>query len=459
MKKTITAFTLICVFLVLTGCKRKAEFSDELQKSNKIQTETDATRKINNNKVSVNFTRNIELTNPRMNGDDVLALQERLLWLGLSEVGEADGYFGPLTEEVIKKLQLVSEFESNGKVNKALWDIIFSEKEALFLATKAFFYGKDLKVEDNENFNNIVASMFTSINKDISASTNYDYDMGGLKRARGLYEDSGSDGHQDVGIYYSPKDRKVKRMFYSGHNGWKHEYYYFISDTLYFVQYGYREDISNHEGVEEKIYLVNNSVSFEIMDGILRPSGEDSFINRFGLDGIDYLYGFNAEMNTGGYEQIEGDFIIDGKGTIITYTGGDKNLVIPSKLGGVPVTAIGKSSFRNMDLESITIPSGVTIIGGHAFEQNELRNITIPDSVKTIEDYAFFMNGLSAVRIPAGVNVHGERAFPRAYTYYGSHEGNSEPRKDFNECYSENGTRAGIYEFINERVWTYKGTQ
>ena len=44
-------------------------------------------------------------SNPRMNGPDVLALQKRLLELQFYELGEADGYYGPMTEAVIKKIQ------------------------------------------------------------------------------------------------------------------------------------------------------------------------------------------------------------------------------------------------------------------------------------------------------------------------------------------------------------------
>ena len=76
---------------------------------------------------ATNFTRVIELKSPRMNGPDVLALQERLLSLGFSEIGTADGYYGPMTEGVIKNIQTSSHFEINGKVDRVLWDHIFNK--------------------------------------------------------------------------------------------------------------------------------------------------------------------------------------------------------------------------------------------------------------------------------------------------------------------------------------------
>ena len=47
---------------------------------------------------SQDFSRTIELKNPRMNGQDVLCLQNRLLALGFSGIGDADGWYGPLSE-------------------------------------------------------------------------------------------------------------------------------------------------------------------------------------------------------------------------------------------------------------------------------------------------------------------------------------------------------------------------
>ena len=59
---------------------------------------------------SQDFSRTIELKNPRMNGQDVLRLQNRLLALGFSGIGEADG-----------------------KVKRALWDYIFDNRNSAFL--------------------------------------------------------------------------------------------------------------------------------------------------------------------------------------------------------------------------------------------------------------------------------------------------------------------------------------
>lgn len=81
----------------------------------------------------------------------------------------------------------------------------------------------------------------------------------------------------------------------------------------------------------------------------------------------------------------------NGKLTIIDYTGGDKNLIIPKKLLGNTLVAIGDSTFSySKSLISIEIPDSVTTIGANAFSSCEnLTTIKIPDSVTSIGTDAF----------------------------------------------------------------------
>lgn len=75
------------------------------------------------------FSRQLFVSQPRMNGDDVKALQTRLLELGFSGVGVADGYFGSLTEAAVKKMEFFLGFVQDGKVDKDLWQALFSKDE------------------------------------------------------------------------------------------------------------------------------------------------------------------------------------------------------------------------------------------------------------------------------------------------------------------------------------------
>ena len=69
----------------------------------------------------------------------------------------------------------------------------------------------------------------------------------------------------------------------------------------------------------------------------------------------------------------------------------DKDIVIPSKYNGLPVTIIGGQAFKNCSsLKSITISNSVTSIEGSAFSHcTSLTDIVFGDSVTSISAYAF----------------------------------------------------------------------
>ena len=137
-----------------------------------------------------------------------------------------------------------------------------------------------------------------------------------------------------------------------------------------------------------------------------------------------------------------GDYIYtvsDGKATIAGYTGLGGVVVLPSMLGGYPVTTIGADAFNNAQghlLTSVTIPNSVTSIGTSAFHDcNGLTSVTIPNSVTSIGNQAYyacgrltsvtignsvtsigamafyFCSSLTSVTIPSGVTSIGEYAF------------------------------------------------
>ena len=100
--------------------------------------------------------------------------------------------------------------------------------------------------------------------------------------------------------------------------------------------------------------------------------------------------------------------------TITKYNGSAKNIVIPSELGGKPVTAIGEEAFyQNKTITSVKIPEGVTSIGDDAFQNcGSLTEVTIPKSVTSIGDNAFAgCSSLTKVTIPEGVTSIGVGTF------------------------------------------------
>jgi hypothetical protein len=92
--------------------------------------------------------------------------------------------------------------------------------------------------------------------------------------------------------------------------------------------------------------------------------------------------------------------------TVYAYTGAGTSVTIPSSIGGLPVTAIGKSAFYgNSTVTDVTIPSSVRTLEDYAFWFClALTNITIPGSVTSIGDGAFqSCTALPTISIPESV--------------------------------------------------------
>lgn len=109
----------------------------------------------------------------------------------------------------------------------------------------------------------------------------------------------------------------------------------------------------------------------------------------------------------------ENGFLFDSKlGSIIDYLGADKDIIIPSTIGGESVRAIGENAFANKGLTSVEIPEGVESIGKYAFEDNRLTSLEIPSSVTSIGKSAFKWNPIKNV-----VTIYGSDRFRDVYTF------------------------------------------
>ena len=128
---------------------------------------------------------------------------------------------------------------------------------------------------------------------------------------------------------------------------------------------------------------------------------------------------------------------VDGYIIIMSYTGTDGNVVIPSEIDGKKVMALGGKVFfcnefvtsvelpgtiveiptyafyKCSNLEKVVIPEGVKFIGMHAFEDcTSLTSVQIPDSVVTIGDFAFCKcTNLSDVGMSGNVQSIGMYSF------------------------------------------------
>lgn len=72
------------------------------------------------------FVRDLYLTNPPMQGEDVLKVQQRLYELGYTEVGARDGIFGRLTNAAVRNFQTLNNLAVDGYVGPKTWAKLFS---------------------------------------------------------------------------------------------------------------------------------------------------------------------------------------------------------------------------------------------------------------------------------------------------------------------------------------------
>jgi hypothetical protein len=126
------------------------------------------------------------------------------------------------------------------------------------------------------------------------------------------------------------------------------------------------------------------------------------------LSALLFLCGtaFSQDMNDFIYIQNRSGGI-----TIVGYTGANKDVAVPSSIGGAPVTAIGNRAFHNKGLTSVNLPESVETIGVQAFAQNSIVTLVLPDGVRIIETGAFSANNMESVTIPDSVTVIRYNAF------------------------------------------------
>ena len=110
-------------------------------------------------------------------------------------------------------------------------------------------------------------------------------------------------------------------------------------------------------------------------------------------------------------------YMVNADGTTCTITGlgtiTDTDIVIPEKIDGYTVTAIGERAFYGCkNLTSVTIGGGVTTIGTYAFGGTGITSVTIGSNVTSIGNSAFeSCKNLTAITIPNSVKSIGNHAF------------------------------------------------
>ena len=108
----------------------------------------------------------------------------------------------------------------------------------------------------------------------------------------------------------------------------------------------------------------------------------------------------------------DGDFVFNASlGMIQDYRGLSKDVVIPSTIGGVPVTSIGTNAFYGDNLTSVYFPNSIVSLGINSFRDNNLKTLTLPEGLIKIDEYAFASNSLTSITLPESLKVINFAAF------------------------------------------------
>jgi hypothetical protein len=125
---------------------------------------------------------------------------------------------------------------------------------------------------------------------------------------------------------------------------------------------------------------------------------------------VAFFTGFilsSFSQNAGDFEyRIENDSI-----TITGYNGSVTEVVVPEKINGRTVTAIGSEAFLRKRLTGVTFPNTITVIGDRAFSYNRLTTLTLPGSLVSVGLFAFSNNRLTSLTLPDSLVSIGMRAF------------------------------------------------
>lgn len=118
-----------------------------------------------------------------------------------------------------------------------------------------------------------------------------------------------------------------------------------------------------------------------------------------------YAYQYASENKISVVDYSEYEYSIDNGTAIITKnTGVCWYIILPTELGGYPVTAVGPDAFfNNQYLKSVIVPEGYLTIMSSAFSYcTNLRQIDLPDSLLGLNSNAFRQDPLlTEITIPA----------------------------------------------------------
>lgn len=167
--------------------------------------------------------------------------------------------------------------------------------------------------------------------------------------------------------------------------------------------------------IESSAFMMSDLEEFALPDG-LQHIGDNAFAGNASLkevtlpDSLETIGAF-AFGETPWYNAFDEGFIYEDD-VLLGYRGEPSSLQEYSVEDGTRI--IAENTFKNSDLESLTIPGSVEHINAGAFENSEsLTHLTFEESsrLKTIGTNAFRNSRLQSLTIPASVKTIGGGAF------------------------------------------------
>ena len=152
-------------------------------------------------------------------------------------------------------------------------------------------------------------------------------------------------------------------------------------------------------------YTINNPIK----DGpYIRQAYKKTGLESSIADKLFTKPSVNADWTEYDLAKFEADYkytVTNGEATITSYLGDGGDIIIPNKLGGYPVVAIGAQSFTfTNSITSVIILNGIKRIGADAFYNCGMRSIHIPNSVNSVDSSAFdSCYNLTSIQFPRSV--------------------------------------------------------
>lgn len=205
-----------------------------------------------------NYKRDLEVKKSRLHGDDVVYIQNKLIEMGFTEIGEVDGYYGPMTSGAVKDFQTLIDFDSTGIVTKMEYEFFSSDYSKLIMsAIRNWNDNKDVKkISSKKSYkmaNSPSGNFAVYCKNDKTAFCRFSIDRDYFSSEHNIfklddntffvvYKESYADAPEGINPWENVRYETIEET----------STYFFINGTLYSIKKG-NLDIYNDENLQELV--------------------------------------------------------------------------------------------------------------------------------------------------------------------------------------------------------------